>query len=79
MNAAQLYDKAFVDGFALGYDAAVSFVTRNHIYLASPRRGKWSDIHDWCKSQFGIGGYSWAGNTFAFESEHDLLLFKLVW
>lgn len=79
MNAARLFDQAFVEGYQLGYNAAYSFVDRGHIYLASPKQGVWADIHVWCKAQFGKGNYSWAGNTFAFRTPEEATLFKLRW
>lgn len=79
MNAAQLFDKAYVEGFQLGYQAARSFAKRDLKHFASPNDGDWQDIHKWCKAQYGEDGYSWAGSTFAFKTEHDQFLFKMRW
>lgn len=39
----------------------------------------WSDVHDWCKEQYGSEHYAWVGETFWFESEANAIEFILRW
>ncbi len=78
MTPAQLFDRAFVQGYPISYHTAKKFVVRDLIHLEYCDATQWQETHSWCNENFGEQ-YSWAGNTFAFKTAEDALLFKLAW
>ena len=39
----------------------------------------WRDISNWCNQSFGEGNWNYYGDSFVFENEGHLMLFKLRW
>jgi hypothetical protein len=39
----------------------------------------WTDIHQWCRGQYGQENYSWSGTRFWFQTDREAMLFALRW
>jgi hypothetical protein len=65
----------------LGFDgrAAVREQKFPEVLYDPEYRSHWISMHDWCRQKFGEKNYTWAGNSFFFESQEAARWFKIYW